>query len=247
MEMDILAFGAHPDDIELSCSGTLASLINAGKKVAVVDLTRGEMGSRGNPELRKKEAEKAADILGLHARDNLALPDTELKNNRNHQKAIIERIRYYRPHICLIPTPHDRHPDHERAAKLLEDAIFYSGLIKIETSGPDNKKQKPFRPSHVLHFMQHDHFDPDFVFNITDSIDIKEKAILAFSSQFNVKDPGDEPETYISDPEFLKALRAKASYFGHMAGYKYGEGFLYAQKPFPLQDLSFLFDTSPKR
>lgn len=247
MSIDILAFGAHPDDIELSCAGTLISLIKTGKKAAVVDLTRGEMGSRGTPELRNSEAKKSAEILGLHARDNLGLPDTELTNNRDHQKAIIEKVREYRPHICLIPTPHDRHPDHENATSLLADAIFYSGLVKIETRGPDQQKQEPYRPSHVLHFMQHDHFNPDFVFDITDTIETKEKAIMAFSSQFNISDPGDEPETYISDPEFLKALRAKASYFGHMAGFKYGEGFLYAQKPFSIQNFNFLFNTSPKR
>lgn len=247
MNVDVLAFGAHPDDTELSCAGTLASLIQSGKKAAVVDLTRGEMGSRGTPELRKKEAEKATEILGLHARENLGLPDTELVNNRYHQKAIIQKIRKYRPHICLIPTPHDRHPDHSNASALLVDAIFYSGLVKIETKGADGNIQEPFRPSHVLHFMQHDHFDPDFVFDISDTLDIKEKAIMAFSSQFNVEDPGNEPETYISDPDFIKSLRAKSEYFGHMAGYKYGEGFLYARKPFPLKNLDFLLETSPKR
>lgn len=247
MDIDVLAIGGHPDDTELSCAGTLASLIKAGKKVAVVDLTRGEMGSRGTPELRKKEAQKASEILGLHARENVGLPDTQLDNNREHQKAIIQKIRHFRPHICLIPTPHDRHPDHEKASALLIDAIFYSGLSKIETKGPDGKKQDHFRPSHVLHFMQHDHFDPDFVFDITDTIEIKEKAIMAFSSQFNVDDPGDEPETYISDPSFFEALRAKSAYFGQMAGYKFGEGFLYAQKPISLNNFDFLFNSSPKR
>jgi bacillithiol biosynthesis deacetylase BshB1 len=247
MIVDLLAFGAHPDDTELSCSGTLASLIKAGKKVAVVDLTRGEMGSRGTPEIRKKEAKKASEIIGLHARENLGLPDTELTNTREHQKAIIKMVRFFRPHICLVPTPKDRHPDHENASALLIDAIFYSGLAKIETKGPNGKKQKHFRPKHVLHFMQHDHFDPDFVFDITDTIDIKEEAIKAFSSQFNVSDPGDEPETYISDPDFFNALRAKDAYFGQMAGYKFGEGFLYARKPISLKNFDFLFDTSPKR
>ena len=245
--MDVLAFGAHPDDTELSCSGTLVSLIRQGKKVGVIDLTRGEMGSRGTPEIRKKEAQKASEILGLHVRENLGLPDTELINNRNHQKAIISKIRQYQPHICFIPTPVDRHPDHVSASKLMLDAIFYSGLIKIETNDSNGEKQKPFRPKHVLHFLQHDHIDPDFVFDISDVMEIKEKAIMAFSSQFNVSDPGDDPETYISDPGFFKSLRAQASYFGHMAGYEFGEGFLFARKPFPAKDLGFLFDTSPKR
>lgn len=247
MNIDVLAFGAHPDDTELSCAGTLLSLIKSGKKVAVVDLTRGEMGSRGTPELRKKEAQKASEILGLHARENLGLPDTELVNNREHQKAIIKMVRHFRPHICLIPTPKDRHPDHENASALLIDAIFYSGLSKIETKGPDGKKQEHFRPSHVLHFLQHDHVDPDFVVDITDTIDTKEEAIKAFASQFNVSDPGDEPETYISDPVFFEALRAKSAFYGQMAGYKYGEGFVYAQKPFPANNLEFLFDTKPRR
>lgn len=247
MNIDVLAFGAHPDDTELSCAGTLASLIKKGKKVVVVDLTRGEMGSRGTPELRKKEAQKAADILGLYARENLGLPDTELANNRLHQKAIINKVRQYRPHICLIPSPKDRHPDHGNAATLLVDAIFYSGLSKIETKGVEGKKQDHFRPSHVLHYMQDTHFNPDFVFDISDTLETKEKAIMAFSSQFNVENPGDEPATYISDPDFVKSLRAKAEYFGHMAGFKYGEGFLYAQKPFPINSFNFLFDTSPKR
>lgn len=247
MNVDVLAFGAHPDDTELSCAGTLVSLIKSGKKVAVVDLTRGEMGSRGTPELRKKEAQKAAEILGLHARENIGLPDTELVNNREHQKAIIKMVRHFRPHICLIPTLKDRHPDHENASALLVDAIFYSGLSKIETKGPDGNQQEHFRPSHVLHFLQHDHIDPDFVFDITDTIETKEEAIQAFSSQFNVADPGDEPETYISDPAFFEALRAKAAFYGQMAGYKYGEGFVYAQKPFPVNNFDFMFDTTPKR
>lgn len=247
MNIDVLAFGAHPDDTELSCAGTLISLIQSGKKVAVVDLTRGEMGSRGTPELRKKEAQKASEIIGLHARENLGLPDTELVNNREHQKAIIKMVRHFRPHICFIPTLKDRHPDHENASALLVDAIFYSGLSKIETKGPDGKQQEHFRPAHVLHFLQHDHVDPDFVVDITETISIKEEAIKAFSSQFNVSDPGDEPETYISDPTFFEALRAKSAFYGQMAGYKYGEGFVYAQKPFPANSLEFLFDTKPKR
>ncbi len=247
MKIDILAFGAHPDDTELSCSGTLAALIDQGKKVAVVDLTRGEMGSRGTPEIRMKEAEKAKEILGLHARDNLGLPDTELQNIREYQLPIIEKIRHYQPHICLLTAPADRHPDHGHATTLLVDAVFYSGLKKIETKGPDGKKQKPHRPAHVLHYMQDQPFDPDFIFDITRTIDRKEKAIKAFASQFNVTDPGDEPETYISDPGFFESLRARAKQLGHLGGFEYGEGFLYHKKPFPLNDFDFLLKTSPKR
>lgn len=247
MIIDILAFGAHPDDTELGCSGTLAALVQQGKKVVVADLTRGEMGSRGTPESRIKEAQKAADILGLSDRVNLGLPDTELRNTRELQLPIIQCIRKYRPHICILPAPFDRHPDHGDGARLLTDAVFYSGLIKIETKGSDGKFQEPHRPAHVIHYMQDRPFEPDFVFDITDTIDIKEKAIKAFETQFNVTNPGDEPETYISDPAFFEALRARASHFGHRGGYKFAEGFIYAQKPFPVRDLDFLLNSKPKR
>lgn len=247
MHIDILAFGAHPDDTELGCSGTLASLIKQGHKVAVTDLTRGEMGSRGTAEIRLKEAAKAADILGLSARDNLGLPDTQLTNTREYQIPIIEKVRQYKPHICILPAPADRHPDHGDAAALLTDAIFFSGLVKIETKGPNGEVQEPHRPAHVIHYMQDRPFEPDFIFDITDTIRIKEEAIKAFSSQFNVADPGDEPVTYISDPSFFDALNARAKHFGHLAGFDYGEGFLFAQKPLPAQNLDFLMGTSPKR
>lgn len=247
MKIDILAFGAHPDDTELGCSGTLAALIREGKKVAVVDLTRGEMGSRGTPALRLEEAKKAADIIGLTARDNLGLPDTELQNTRGFQRPIIEKIRKYRPHICILPAPSDRHPDHGNAAALLTDAIYYSGLIKIETLDENKTVQMPHRPAHVLHYMQDRPFEPDFIFDITATLETKEKAIQAFASQFNVDNPGDEPETYISDPSFFESLRARAKQLGHLGGFEYGEGFIYAQKPFPLTSLNFMMKTNPKR
>lgn len=247
MHIDILAFGAHPDDTELGCSGTLASLVQQGHKVAVTDLTRGEMGSRGTAEIRMKEAGNAAEILGLSARDNLGLPDTELTNTRKYQIPIIEKVRQYKPHICILPAPADRHPDHGNAASLLADAIFFSGLIKIETKGPDGKIQEPHRPAHVIHYMQDRPFEPDFIFDITNTLHKKEEAIKAFSSQFNVADPGDEPVTYISDPSFFDALNARAQHFGHLAGFDYGEGFLFAQKPLPFQNFNFLMGTSPKR
>ncbi len=247
MKLDVLALAAHPDDTELSCSGTLAALVKQGLLVGVVDLTRGEMGTRGTPVRRLKEAAEAADILGLSARDNLGLPDTELQNIRELQLPIIERIRFYRPHICLINSPKDRHPDHGHAAALQLDSIFYSGLQKIETKGPDGKLQEPHRPAHVLHYIQDQPLEPDFIFDISDSIEIKEEAIKAFSSQFNVADPGNEPETYISDPDFFVSLRARAKQLGHMGGFRYGEGFIYHKKPFPMSNFSFLMESSPKR
>ena len=247
MKADILAFGAHPDDTELGCSGTLASLVAQGKTVAVADLTRGEMGSRGTAEIRMKEAQKAADIIGLSDRVNLGLPDTELQNTRDFQLPIIETVRHFKPHICILPAPSDRHPDHGNATSLLIDAIFYSGLVKIETKGSDGKIQEIHRPSHIIHYMQDRPFEPDFVYDISQTIETKEKAIKAFATQFNVQNPGDEPETYISDPDFFKALRARAKHFGHLAGFEYGEAFKYASTPFPLRNLDFLMETAPKR
>lgn len=247
MKADILAFGAHPDDTELGCSGTLASLVEQGQAVVVADLTRGEMGSRGTAESRLKEAQKAADIIGLADRVNLGLPDTQLENTREFQLPIIEVVRRYRPHICILPAPADRHPDHGNASSLLIDAIYYSGLIKIETKESKGTIQQVHRPSHVLHYMQDRPFEPDFIFDITETIEKKEEAIKAFASQFNVADPGDEPETYISDPSFFDSLRARAKHFGHLAGFEYGEAFKYASSPFPVRNLDFLMETSPKR
>ncbi|REL38373.1 bacillithiol biosynthesis deacetylase BshB1 [Rhodohalobacter sp. SW132] len=247
MKADILAFGAHPDDTELGCAGTLAALVQKNRSVVVADLTRGEMGSRGTAKLRLQEAEKAASIIGLSDRLNLGLPDTELSNIREFQIPIIEVIRHFRPHICILPAPADRHPDHGNAARLISDAIFYSGLIKIETKNRAGNVQNPHRPAHILHYMQDRPFEPDFIFDITNTLSIKEKAIKAFTSQFDVADPGDEPETYISDPSFFDALRSRAKHMGHLAGFEYGEAFKYAQKPFPMNSLNFLMDTSPLR
>jgi len=247
MKIDILAFGAHPDDTELGCSGTLASLVKQGKKIAVADLTRGEMGSRGTADIRLKEAQKAAEIIGLSDRVNLGLPDTQLENTREFHLPIIEVVRRYRPHICILPAPADRHPDHGNATSLLIDAIYYSGLIKIETKDSSGKLQDIHRPAHVLHYMQDRPFEPDFIFDITDTLQTKEKAIKAFATQFNVSDPGDEPETYISDPSFFDALRARAMHFGHLAGFENGEAFKYASPPVPLKNLDFLMESSPKR
>lgn len=247
MKTDVLAFGAHPDDTELGCSGTLAALVKQGKNVVVADLTRGEMGSRGTAKLRLKEAEEAASIIGLSDRINLSLPDTELENSPEFRKTIIQTVRHFKPHICILPAPDDRHPDHGNASSLLIDALYYSGLVKIETTDHEGKTQDIHRPSHILHYMQDRPFTPDFIFDITETLSIKEKAIKAFTSQFNVKDPGNEPETYISDPSFFESLRARAKHFGHLAGFEYGEAFIYAQSPFPLKNLEFLMETTPLR
>lgn len=246
MKLDVMALSAHPDDTELCCSGTLASLVKKGYNVGVVDLTQGEMGTRGTPELRMKEAQKAAEIVGLKVRDNLKLPDCGLENTAEHRKAIITAVRKYRPDICFISAPDDRHPDHGNASRLLIDALYYGGLRKLE-SFDDENQQEPWRPFHILHYMQDRPFEPTFVYDISDTIDIKEKAILAFSSQFNVDESDDGPQTYISGKSFFRGIKARAQHYGHLIGVEYGEPFLYHGGPAPMHDLNFLMKSKPLR
>lgn len=244
---DVLAFGAHPDDTELSCGGTIASLTSHGRRVVVVDLTRGEMGTRGTPESRREEALAAARILRLTARENLHMPDTRIENSREHQLAVIRRVRHWRPSLCLINAPWDRHPDHGHAASLLIDSLFLSGLSKIVTVDEDGRHQDPWRPSNILHYMQDQPFEPDLVVDISVHIETKEQAILAFSSQVNVTDPGHEPETYISGTSFFQGLRARARHYGHLAGFEYGEPFKSVHRPIPFSTLDPLIDLKIKR
>lgn len=246
-KLDVLAFAAHPDDTDLCCGGTLAALVNQDKKVGVIDMTRGEMGSRGTPELRKQEAKRAGHIIGLSIRKNIELPDTQLQNDTSSRKKIIEAVREYQPHICFVGTPSDRHPDHGKATKIALDAIFYSGLIKIESNDDNNELQKPWRPSHILHYMQDRPFMPDLIFDITDTFETKKKAILAFESQFNIEEAGDEPETYISSSAFFKQIEARARYYGHQIGAKFGEPFKYYNGPVPFRSFNSFFETEPKR
>lgn len=247
MKLDILALSAHPDDTELCCGGTLAALVKQDKKVGVIDFTQGEMGSRGTPEQRLQEAQNASDIIGLEVRENLALPDTKLESNREYQKQIIQKIRKYQPHVCLVGAPSDRHPDHGNGTELALDAIFYSGLTKIATFDEQGEPQERWRPSHVLHFMQDRPFDPDIVFDISDTFEIKKEAILAFESQFNVQNPGDEPETYISNEQFFEGIEARARHYGHLIGATYGEPFKYHNGPVPMASFDSLFETNPMR
>lgn len=246
-KLDVLALSAHPDDTELCCGGTLAALVNQGKKVGVIDFTRGEMGTRGTPEQRLQESEDASRIIGLSVRENLGLPDTRLKNSREFQLKIIQKIRAYRPHVCLVGAPSDRHPDHGKGTRLALDSVYYSGLAKIETTDASGNLQERWRPSHVLHFMQDRPFEPDLVFDITDTFETKKKAILAFESQFHVEDPGDEPDTYISSTEFFEGIEARARHYGHLIGAKYGEPFKYHNGPVPMASFSALFETNPER
>jgi bacillithiol biosynthesis deacetylase BshB1 len=227
MKLDILAIVAHPDDVELSCGGTLISHAKKGLKTGIVDLTRGEMGTRGTPEQRIEEAAEAGKRLLLSVRDNLEFRDAFFENDNEHQLEVIRKIRQYRPEIVITNAPYDRHPDHGRAAKLVEEACFKSGLIKIETE-MDGQQQEAWRPKKMYNCIQSLSLEPDFFVDITDSMDEKMEAIRAFRSQFY--DPkSEEPETYISSPEFMKMLESRAQEYGHRIGVKYAEGFKFNQ------------------
>lgn len=247
MKLDILAFAAHPDDTELCCGGTLSALVNQGQKVGVVDLTRGEMATRGTPEDRMRESQNAAKIIGLSVRKNLGLPDAKLENTPEFRQPIIRQIRQYRPHVCLVGAPSDRHPDHGNATKLVLDALFFSGLAKIKSTGGNGQPQERWRPSHILHYMQDRPFEPDLVFDISDTFETKKEAILAFETQFNVENPGDEPETYISSKKFFKGIEARARHYGHLIGAEFGEPLKYYNSPMPLASFGAFFETEPMR
>ncbi len=236
MKIDILAIGIHPDDVELSCSGTIVKHIALGKKVGILDLTRGELGTRGNAELRTKEANEAAIILGVSFRTQLNLKDCFFENNEENQKKIIEIIRKHQPEIILCNAISDRHPDHGRASKLVSDASFYSGLIKIETHS-DNKIQKAWRPKAVYHYIQDQYIHPDFVIDISDFVEIKHKAIMAYSSQF-YNPSSNEPETPISSKHFIESVNSKMSILGRDIGVKFAEGFTVNRYP----GINSLFD-----
>jgi len=223
MKLDILAFGAHPDDTELGCSGTLIKHINSGYQVGVVDLTEGQLGSRGSVAQRYKESAKAAEIQGLSIRDNLKLEDGWFEHNRESLNLVIQKIRQYKPDIVLANAINDRHPDHGRAAKLVAEACFYSGLIKVETSF-EGQKQIEWRPKAVYHYIQDFHIVPDFVIDVSEEWETKMTSILAFSSQF-YNPSSKEKETPISSKLFLDFLAGKAHEFGRQIGAKYAEGF----------------------
>ncbi|MEN2282183.1 bacillithiol biosynthesis deacetylase BshB1 [Algoriphagus sp. SE2] len=222
-KLDILVIAAHPDDAELGCSGTILSQVEKGNKVGIVDLTQGEMGTRGTPELRLQEADEAAKILKLSIRENLKFKDIYFSNDEEHQLRLIEVIRKYRPEIVLANAVSDRHPDHGKGSDLASIACFMSGLRKIETT-VDGKNQEAWRPKHVYHYIQNNHINPDFIVDITPYWEDKVKSIKAFKSQFF--DPtNQEPASFISDPEFLPFIESRAREFGHRIMTTYGEGF----------------------
>ncbi len=233
-----LAFGAHPDDIEIACSATMLKLRQEGKLVVACDLTEGEMGSRGTRTLRRKEAAEAAQHLGYTERINLNLGDTRFENSHENLLKVIRILRRYRPTVVFAPQPIERHPDHERAARLITDACFYSGLVKIKTK--DNGKiQERHRPKYLLYYLQDRFMLPSFIVDVSDTFEASRKAVMAFKSQFY--DPNSkEPETHISRKEFLEALDARAKYFGELIGARYGEGFVYASI-LPVKHFSSVF------
>ena len=229
MNLDILAIGVHPDDVELSCAGTILKHIALGKTAGILDLTRGELGTRGTPEIRTQEAMNAAKILRVSFREQLNMADGFFENNEQHIRQIITVLRRYQPAIVLCNAISDRHPDHGRAAKLIADACFYSGLSKIQTQY-NNLEQQAWRPKAVYHYIQDNYIHPDFVVDVSDFTETKRKAIMAFSSQF-FNPQSTEAQTLISSPEFLETLFSKMSIWGRSIGVKYAEGFTVNRYP----------------
>ena len=223
MKLNVLAIGVHPDDVELSCAGVLLLEKNNGNKTGIIDLTQGDLGTRGSVITRTEEAARAASILSVDIRENLLMADGFLQNDKAHQLKIVESIRKYQPEIILCNATEDRHPDHGKGARLVADATFLSGLIKIETF-LNGELQLPWRPKYVLHYIQDRYLQPDFVVDITAVMDAKLESIKAYSTQFY--NPGlNEPQTYISTPDFLESVIYRAKMLGKMIGVKYAEGF----------------------
>jgi bacillithiol biosynthesis deacetylase BshB1 len=225
MKLDILVLPVHPDDAELGCAGTILKHIALGYKVGIADLTKGELGTRGTAEIRDEEAAKAAKILGLTIRENVGIPDGFFTNTPEYQLKVIETIRKYQPDIIITNAYHDRHPDHGRANELVETSAFLAGLRRIETIF-EGKAQEAWRPKQVLHFIQDRYIKPDIIIDVTEHWDKKIKSILAYGSQFFNPDWNeDEPQTYISSPNFIKITESRAMEFGKSIQAKYGEGF----------------------
>ena len=225
MTVDILAIAAHPDDIEMTCAGTILALGAQGKTIAGVDLTRGELGTRGTPEIRLQESIVGSKIMNLVARENMGFRDAFFRNDEEHQMALISVIRQFQPEIVLTNTPDDRHPDHGRAAELVVDACFYAGLRQIKTVGKDGQPQEAHRPKFVYHFIQDRSLKPDFVVDVTPYWNQKLEAIKAYKSQF-FNPESDEPQSYISGEPFMKFLESRSREHGHMIGVEFGEGFI---------------------
>ena len=223
MKIDILAFGAHPDDVELGCGGTVAKLISEGKTCVIVDLTKGELGTRGTDVTRKEEATEAAKILGVSARENLGMKDGFLENSEEYQMQIVKMVRKYRPEIVFANAIDDRHPDHAKAAKLVSDACFLAGLRKIETTH-EGENQEVWRPKQIFNYIQWKDIKPDFVIDISEHLDKKVEACMAFKTQFY--DPtSKEPVTPIATKDFAESITYRAQNLGRLSGVTFAEGF----------------------
>ena len=232
-QIDILAFGAHPDDVELSCAGTILKHVSLGNKIGIVDLTRGELGTRGSAQIRDQESAKAAKILGVEFRHNMNFEDCFFENNNKNKLEVVKVIRKYRPKIILCNAIDDRHPDHSKGSDLVSQACFLSGLSKIDTG------QEKWRPKNVYHYIQFREIEPDFVVDISDFIDRKMESIKAYQSQFY--NPNSQlPETIISSQSFLNSIEYRASNLGRLSGVKYGEGFT-IEKPIVVDSLNSIF------
>jgi bacillithiol biosynthesis deacetylase BshB1 len=230
MKLDILAIGAHPDDVELGCGGTVAKEVANGKKVGIIDLTKGELGTRGTEITRKEEAENAASILGVSLRKNMGFADGFFVNDKQHQLELIKELRTYKPEIVLCNAIDDRHIDHGKGSKLVSDACFLSGLIKIETKDENGNIQQPWRPKYVYHYIQWKHIEPDIVMDITGFVDLKMQSVLAYKTQFYSAD-SKEPETPISSKNFTDSIIYRARDLGRLIGVEAAEGFTVERYP----------------
>ena len=226
MKLDILAIGVHPDDVELGCSGTLLNEIRNGKKGGIIDLTQGELGTRGTKETRYTEAAAAAEILEVSVRENLKMRDGFFRNDEEHQLKLISAIRKYQPEIVLANIRKDRHPDHGRAGDLIAESCFLSGLAKIETADEQGNTQGRWRPKYVLHYLQDWFYEPDLIIDVSDVFEQKMLSVKAYATQFYVNpDSAEGQQTYISTPDFLESVRARARMLGKRIGVQYAEGF----------------------
>ena len=240
MKIDILAIGVHPDDVELGCSGTIINEIKRGKRVGIVDLTQGELGTRGNIESRYQEAANAAMIMGVLVRENLKMRDGFFENNEENKLKLITAIRRYQPGIVIGNVLHDRHPDHGRAGKMIADCCFLAGLTKIETKDENGNSQPRWKPSYVLHYIQDWYHEPDLLIDISEVFEQRMKAIEAYTTQFHTSEgSGEGPQTYISTPDFLESIIARSRMFGKRIGVRYAEGFI-SEKTIGIHNLDAL-------
>ena len=225
MKLDVLAIGVHPDDVELGCSGVLIKEARRGKKTGVLDLTQGELGTRGTIETRYKEASEAARIMEVSVRENLKMRDGFFKNDEEHQRLLIKAIRKFQPEIVIGNILEDRHPDHGRAGQLIYDACFLAGLKQIKTTDDEGKEQERWRPKYLFHYLQDRFYEPDLIIDISDVWEERLESIKAYQTQFH-NPASNEPQTYISSPEFLEAVTARARLLGKRIGVQFAEGFV---------------------